>query len=175
MKAIRAGSRRRWLTLRSERRHLSKAEAGVAATVVMAAAIAFVVVHRPASTGSMAVEVLPPGGDIRLATRTFDDGQAHFYRHSTGGGEVRFFIIKTADGKIRAAFDACEICHKERRGYRQARHMMVCNYCGRSSPVTQIDTGRVGRDCNPVPIEAAVEGEQVLLKATTLLNGTRLF
>lgn len=175
MKAIRARRRRRWLTLRSERRHLSKAEAVVAAVVVIAAVIAFVMLHRRESTEGTAVEVLPPGGDIQIATSTFDDGQAHFYRRSTDHGEVRFFIIKTADGKIRAAFDACEICHKERRGFRQARQMMVCNYCGRSSPVTQIDPGRVGRDCNPVPIEATVEGEQVLLKATSLLNGTRYF
>lgn len=167
--------RRRWLTLRSERRHLSKAEAVVAAIVVMAAVIAFVMIHREERPASIPLEVLPPGGDIRLVTSTFDDGQAHFYRHSTSRGEVRFFIIKAADGNIRAAFDACEICHNERRGYRQARHMMVCNYCGRTSPVTQTGTVRVGRDCNPVPIETAVEGAQVLLKAASLQNGTRLF
>lgn len=167
--------RGRWLTFRSKRRHLSKVEAVVATVLVMAAVITFVMVHRQERTASIAVEVLPAGGDIRLATSTFENGQAHFYQYSTRRGEVRFFVIKTADGKVRAAFDACELCHTERRGYRQTRQMMVCNYCGRTSPVTEIDTVRARRDCNPVPIEAAVEGEQVLLKAISLLEGSRYF
>ena len=165
-----------WLSLRSERRHLSKGEAVVAVVVVIAAIIGFALAHRQGSAEAVAVELLPPGGDVRLAATTFEDGHAHFYRQTTTNGkQIQFFVINGTDGKIRAAFDACELCYKEHRGFRQAGSVMVCNYCRRTSSVMQIGSTPVRADCNPVPIESAVEGEHTLLKAASLQNGAKYF
>ena len=45
--------------------------------------------------------------DLDVPAATFDDGLAHFYRYVTAAGrEVRFFVMKSRDGKVRAALDA---------------------------------------------------------------------
>lgn len=148
--------------------------AGLVFVVFVAVAIRAALLHRQEDTGIAAAALLSPGGDIRLAAKEFDDGQAHFYRYRTAGGpEVRFFVIKTSDGVVRAAFDSCELCYKQRRGYRQAGHVMVCNNCGRTLPLMRVNVVQGG--CNPGPLERAVEGDQVLLKAASLELGAAYF
>jgi uncharacterized membrane protein len=124
--------------------------------------------------GIAAEDLSPSGGDVRVPTKRFDDGLAHFYRRTTTSGrEVRFFVIKSSEGVIRAAFDSCERCYKERRGYRQAGPTMVCNFCGRSSLVTRIGVDNSG--CHPIPLESSVHADQLLLKAAALDQGGAYF
>ena len=167
--------RRRWLTLRSpRRRHLSVGEVVIASSILAAAIVTFVIFHRQGSTQTADAELLLMGGDIRLETKTFADGRAHFYRLETGGGrEIRFFVIKASDGVPHAAFDACELCYKEHRGFRQSGHTMVCNACGRVFPVARVDQGR--GDCHPISLERDVQGQHVLIKAAAILKGARYF
>jgi uncharacterized membrane protein len=119
-------------------------------------------------------EAGPAGADVVLPASTFDDGQARFYRYTTAAGrEVRFFVMKSADGVIRAAFDSCDVCYRERRGYRQAGDAMVCNNCGKAFPSTQINVLQGG--CNPAPLERSVVGGQVVLSAAALSQGAAYF
>lgn len=162
------------MTLRLQRRRLSRREVviavGLVLVVFVAMAICLGLLRHQRHIGIAAEELLPTGGDIRVATKTFDDGRAHFYRHTTSSGrDVRFFVIKTSEGLIRAAFDGCERCYRERRGYRQVGHTMVCNFCGRASSVMRIGVDNGG--CNPLPLEATEQGEQLLLRAATLDRG----
>ncbi len=170
--------RKRWFTLRVQRRSVSSGGvvivAGLVFVVFVVVVICAAVLHRQKDTGITTAELLPPGGDIRLATKTFDDGQAHFYRYTTAGGrEIRFFVIKTPDGVVRSSFDSCELCYKQRRGYRQAGDMLVCNACGRTFPSVRINVAHGG--CNPASLEGTVEGDQVLLKAASLELGAAYF
>lgn len=167
---------RRFLTLRVQRRGSSKGglvlAAGLVLVVFVGVAICVAVLHRQA--GFATAELLPNGGDVRLSTKTFDDGQAHFYRYATAGGrEIRFVVVKTFDGVVRTAFDSCELCYKQRRGYRQAGHLMMCNNCRRTLPLMRVNVIKGG--CNPGPIERMVQGHQVLLKASNLELGTTYF
>lgn len=167
--------RRRWLTLRSpQRRHLSVGEAVIGVSVVVALFIALVIFHRQRRTTTVDAELLPMGGDIRLETKSFADGRARFYRQGTGGGrEIRFFVIKAADSEIHAAFDACELCYKEHRGFRQSGQTMVCNACGRVFPVALIDQGR--GDCHPISLNRDVQGQHVLIKTAAVQQGATYF
>lgn len=114
------------------------------------------------------------GADVVLSASTFDDGLARFYRHLTAAGrEVRFFVMKSSDGVIRAAFDACDVCYRERKGYRQAGDVMVCNNCEQVFPSTQINVLQGG--CNPAPIERSIAGDQVVLSAAALSRGVAYF
>ena len=65
----------------------------------------------------------PNGQDGRFtyAVSQFDDGQArHFDFADTGSNTtIKYFILKSADGVIRAAFDACDVCWPEGKGYVQ--------------------------------------------------------
>jgi len=148
--------------------------AGLISAAFFIAVICGALIRRQDSTGFASAEVLSTGGDVRLAVKDFDDGRAHFYRYATTGGrQIRFFVVKTSDGVVRAAFDGCALCYKQRRGYRQAGHVMVCNNCGRTLPSTRIDVVEGG--CNPAPLERAVEADQILLKAASLELGAAYF
>ena len=170
--------RKGFLTLRVQRHSPSRGGiilvAGVVFAVFVVVVFCAVVLHRQQDTGLAAAELLPQGGDIRLSAKQFQDGRAHFYRYMTASGrEIRFFVIQSPDGVIRSAFDSCELCYRQRRGYRQAGQAMVCNNCRRTFPSSGINM--IKGHCNPSPVERAVEGDQVLLKAPNLELGAAYF
>ena len=166
--------RKPWLTLRTRNRHLSAGEAVLASSIAVAAIIAFVFFHRQGRTETVDAELLSIGGDVLLETKIFDDGRAHFYRGiADSGGEIRFFVIKASDGVLHAAFDACELCYKEHRGFRQSGHTMVCNACGRVFPVASINQGR--GDCHPISLDRDVQDQHLLIKTAALQKGAGYF
>ena len=152
-------------------------------TMAMAAAalllvIAFVVVCARSMRGSSpelaAAETVTTGEDVALPVATFADGRARFYRYITATGhEARFFVIKTPDGTVRAAFDACNFCFRQRRGFRQVGDRLTCNNCGRSISAQHV--GVLKGECNPATLEPTVEGDRVILRATALESGDRYF
>ena len=170
--------KRRFLTLRVQRRPISRREvvllASVAFVLVAVVSICIVILHRQQDTPVATAELLRSAADVRLPAKQFDDGQARFYRYITRGSrEVRFFVIKTPDGIVHAAFDSCELCYRQRRGYRQVGKTMVCHSCRRVFPLSSI--GVFKGDCNPSPVEGTVESAQVVVKALTLELGAAYF
>ena len=124
--------------------------------------------------GVAAAELVPTGQDVAMPVSTFADGKARFYRYvTTAGREIRFFMMKSSDGVVRAAFDSCDVCFRERKGYRQAGDNMICNNCGKAFPSNRINVLQGG--CNPAPIERTVEGDRVLLRAAALEQGANYF
>lgn len=129
---------------------------------------------RPASEPPAAEAAASFQGDVRLDVAQFDDGRARFYRHTNAAGlEVRFFVLKSADGVLRAAFDTCDVCYRARKGYRQAGDTMVCNNCDKVFRSVDINVLQGG--CNPVPLERVVQGGQVVLTADALDAGAFYF
>jgi uncharacterized membrane protein len=160
---------------RSQRRGPTTVLVGVA--LLFAATLIFALVRGPSSaaiTSLGVVNVAAAGVDVVLDAAQFDDGQARFFHYTTAsGGHVRFFVMKSSDGVVRAAFDACDECFREKRGYRQEGQVMVCNSCSQTFPSTQINVLRGG--CNPSPIEREVQEGQIVLRAAVLAEGTGLF
>ena len=77
-----------------------------------------------------AVDVKPANGVFAFPVAAFQDGKAkHFeYKHSPNQ-VVRFFVVKSTDGVVRAAFDAGRkmlSCQERLRaaGGRHARHQL---------------------------------------------------
>lgn len=124
---------------------------------------------------SQQAETLSGGGqDITLPVAQFEDGQARFYRYVTAAGrEIRFFVMKSSDGVVRAAFDACDTCYREKKGYHQEGDTMVCNNCGKTFHSKDINVLQGG--CNPAPLERATSGGQVVLSAAALNVGASYF
>lgn len=112
-------------------------------------------------------------GEVRLPLSTFDDGQAHHYTFMHEGNPLEFFVIKSGDGVVRAAFNACDVCFLEHKGYTQDGDEMVCNNCGRRFPADQINVQQGG--CNPSPLERSVSGEELIIQFEDLLTGQDLF
>ncbi|MGB9722274.1 MAG: Fe-S-containing protein [Chloroflexia bacterium] len=112
-------------------------------------------------------------GLIRLPLSTFDDYRAHFYTYMHDGRPIEFFVVKSRDGIVRAAFNACDVCYPARKGYHQEGDVMVCNNCGRRFPTDQINIVRGG--CNPAPLERSVEGDMLVIRVQDLLAGLIYF
>ncbi len=119
-------------------------------------------------------------GEIRIPTSIFDDRKAHFYSTTLPDGKaINFFILKSADGVIRAAIDACDVCYAARKGYHQDGDDLVCNNCGLHFPSNRINEVKGG--CNPSPLTRTVEGNSVVIKISDLVrdnqaaNGQPLF
>ena len=66
-------------------------------------------------------------GEVAFPVKNFQDGKARFYEYKTGEGiAIKYFILKSSDGVIRAAFDACDVCWPQGKGYFQKDDTMVC-------------------------------------------------
>jgi uncharacterized membrane protein len=106
--------------------------------------------------------------------KTFEGGKAHFYDYKTDAGvTVRYFVLKSSDGVIRAAFDACEVCWAEGKGYSQKGDFMICNNCKQRFASTRINEVKGG--CNPHPLTRQVVDGNVVIKVSDILEGARFF
>lgn len=149
-----------------------------ATALVLVAAIVVVCMqsmaaHQPAES-VLAAAVTLPGGDVSLPKPVFADGQAKFYRYVTATGrEARFFVIGSSDGPVRAAFDACDNCFRQRRGFRQEGNHFVCNECGRTILPHHVGVQRDG--CHPAVLEHAVDGDRIVVRAAALERGASYF
>ena len=142
--------------------------------LVLLATIAVTVVGRGRGAGSVPATTGAAGADITVPVATFADGQARFYKYVTAAGQdIRFFVMKSADGVIRAAYDACDVCYRERKGYHQEEDHMVCNNCGRHFPSTSINILEGG--CNPAPLQRAIQGNDLVITGAALAAGASYF
>jgi len=103
----------------------------------------------------------------------FDDGRAHFFEHSMDGLTVRYFILKSSDGVIRAAFDACDVCWRSRKGYRQDGDMMVCNNC--QLRFASVLVNEVQGGCNPAPLTRSLQDGKLIIRLQDLARGKPYF
>jgi len=99
---------------------------------------------------------------------------AKFYSLNSNGKEVRYFVVKGSDGKIRTAFDACDVCGGAKR-YRQEGNDMICNNCGRSFDIDSIGTKNIGGGCWPSYLTNKIEGDNVLISKSELAKGAFRF
>ena len=112
-------------------------------------------------------------GAIQLSVSTFDDYKAHYYTYMHEGQPIEFFVLKSKDGVVRAAFNACDVCFPAKKGYTQDGDEMVCNNCGRRFPANQINEVQGG--CNPSPLNRVVEGDSLIIQVDELVGGLGYF
>jgi len=112
-------------------------------------------------------------GVVSIPVSDVSDGNAHYYAFEKDGFEVKFFLLKSSDGVIRAAFDACDVCFREKKGYTQDGDFMVCNNCGQrfhSSRINEVQGG-----CNPSPLTRTDDGTTVTLAVRDIMAGRGYF
>ncbi|MBU1999313.1 MAG: DUF2318 domain-containing protein [Candidatus Omnitrophota bacterium] len=110
--------------------------------------------------------------EIKIAISLLEDGQAHYFNTRLPDSSiVYFFVIKSSDGKYRAALNGCQVCGGARQGFRQEGDSMVCNTCGNRYPLNRIATEKGG--CNPAPInpDLKVTGGMVSITLADLEEG----
>lgn len=120
-----------------------------------------------------AAGVVETATQVRIPLASLDPGKALFLSTESGGSQLHFFALKGSDGAYRAALDACDVCFRSNKGYRQEGDWMVCNNCGQRFPSSRI--GEVKGGCNPHPLARKVDGGHLVIEKTDLKAGAHYF
>jgi len=113
-------------------------------------------------------------GTFTLPAAKLADGKAHFYKLEDGGKEIAFFVVKSADGSVKAAFDACDACYKSKKGYEQQGDKMNCKNCNQKFAIGRLGPNATG-GCNPGYLPHQLNGGTISIKASDLKGGARYF
>lgn len=125
------------------------------------------------TAATTAVTGAPPSGQVEYNVALFNDGRAKYFSYKAGKQTINYFILKSADGIIRAAFDACDVCWPAGKGYVQQGDQMVCRNCGRKFDSVRINEVKGG--CNPAPLKRRIEGDLLILRMDDILDGRQYF
>jgi uncharacterized membrane protein len=122
-----------------------------------------------------APQTAPATADDRVTypVAMFADGKAKHFEYQSGEHTIRYFVIKSADGVLRAAFDACDVCWPAGKGYYQDGDDMVCRNCGRRFASHLVNDVKGG--CNPAPLNRRVEGEMLVIEPADIRAGASYF
>ena len=88
----------------------------------------------PAESAKAAGVVETPDA-VKIPLASLGSGKALFLVSDANGRRVRYFALKSPEGRYRAALDACDVCFRANRGYSQNGDQMVCNNCGMKFPL----------------------------------------
>jgi uncharacterized membrane protein len=141
------------------------------ALVVIAGVAGFVLLGRGKSDGAAVAK--GTSDEVRINLADVSDGQAHYFKFDSAQGEIKFFVVKSVDGVMRAAFDACDVCYREKKGYRQEGDMMVCNNCNQQFRTDLVNEVKGG--CNPAPLVRRIDGNQLIISNKDIVLGAHYF
>jgi hypothetical protein len=105
-------------------------------------------------------------GDAVKIPKSYVSEAATWYAADVDGVWVKFFILKSSDGTVRAAFDACDVCYSNLKGYHQEGDMSVCNNCGLNFPSAAINVDV--RGCNPIYLPFTDDGSSYVITKSDL-------
>ena len=146
--------------------------AGIALVAIIAVAAVFMM-NRGGGEAAVATTAAPSTGNVTIPVSEVKDGKAHFYTYDAGGTTVKYFVLADKTGTVRVAFDACEVCFAQKKGYHQEGDTMVCNNCGKVFPSAQINVITGG--CNPIPVDKKISGGQLTIDTDSLTQGAQYF
>lgn len=147
-----------------------------AAALITAGGIYYLTATGKEPSGAIATNASfdPATNTLSYNAADFDDGRARHYAHNSADGvKVKYFILKSSDGVIRAAFDACDVCWPAGKGYYQSGDFMVCRNCGRQFASVLVNEVKGG--CNPAPLNRTIVDGRVVLKVTDIEEGGHLY
>lgn len=126
--------------------------------------------------GEKGEKVVLENGEIKLDAEQFNNNKAKFYNAQMSDGKIiYFFVVKDKNGIYRAAANACAVCFKTYKGFRQEGDEIVCNNCGNRYPIEKIATEKGG--CNPGPINQNLEVKngKIIIEQTDIEQVADLF
>jgi len=113
-------------------------------------------------------------GAVSLPVSKLADGKARFYKFEDSGKEIVFFAVKAADGSYKTAFDACDSCYRDKKGYEQQGDKMNCKNCNQKFAVNRLGPNATG-GCNPGYLPHRLTGSTISISVDDLKGGARYF
>ena len=142
----------------------------VVATLVIMLATGWMALTGSSFTDIEPVSVKDIGGQVKIPVADLKEGQLAKYVYRSGETDVRFLLVRHADGSISTALDACQICGP--KGYGQEGDTAICKNC--NAPIA-MDTIGQGGGCNPLPLAAGLETGSVVIAAGELVQASPNF
>jgi len=148
--------------------------AAIGAVLLVGAAV-FIVLQNGGRTSATATASAPSSSAtfVSFPASLFDDGKARHFDHVDGNMTIRYFVLKSSDGVIRAAFDACDVCWPAGKGYYQDGDYMVCRNCGRRFASVLVNEVKGG--CNPAPLNRSLENNKLIIQVKDIQQGGQYF
>jgi uncharacterized membrane protein len=110
---------------------------------------------------------------VVFPTHLFEDGRARHFEYVSGENTIRYFVLKSSDGVLRTAFDACDVCWPAGKGYYQDGDHMVCRNCGRRFASVLVNEVQGG--CNPAPLSRKLENDNLVIQIKDIEQGRQYF
>jgi uncharacterized membrane protein len=126
-----------------------------------------------AADRAKAAGVVETAEAVKIPLASLASGKALFLSIANEGTEFRYFALKCGEGQYRAALDACDVCYRAKKGYRQEGDKVVCNNCD-----MKFDSAKIGEKkggCNPHGLPSAVEGKSLVILKSDIFAGKRYF
>ena len=145
----------------------------VGAIVIVAAAVIY---KNHSGLNPSAIASAPAVADstsVSFPASLFEDGKARHFEHVDGKHTIRYFVLKSSDGILRAAFDACDVCWPAGKGYYQEGDSMVCRNCGRRFASVLVNEVKGG--CNPAPLNRTLDNGNLVIQVKDIIEGRQYF
>ncbi len=131
------------------------------------------VLGKSPAAAAKAAGVVETADTVTIPLPALDSGKALFLSTQDAGRTLYFFALRSADGKYRSALDACDVCYRMNRGYRQEGDRMVCNNCGQTFPSNRIGETKGG--CNPHPLAHRIDNGRMVIRKSDIAAGKDYF
>ena len=97
---------------------------------------------------------------------------AKFYEYDSNGVDIEYFVVLATDGSIKTAFNACDVCYKSKKGYRQEGNDMICNNCGLSFNIDGLGSkNKNPGGCWPGYLPNTLEAGDIVIKVKDIESG----
>ena len=100
--------------------------------------------------------------------------EVQFFEHEDNGVKIKYFMVLGSDGKVRTAFDACDVCGGS-KGYEQKGNDIVCRNCGRVFDIDGLGTQNKGYGCWPSYLPHEIKGDELFIKIKDIESGRHRF
>ncbi|MFX0115954.1 MAG: Fe-S-containing protein, partial [Candidatus Hodarchaeota archaeon] len=95
---------------------------------------------------------------------------ALFFTFDSNGVSIQYFAVIGSDENSHIAFDVCDVCYQERKGYSQRNNAMYCNNCGQEFAINSIGTENIEGGCWPsyLPVSQSAVGDKLIVAIADL-------
>ena len=145
----------------------------VGAILIAAAAVMYANLSGGNPSAIASAPAIVGSTSVSFPASLFEDGKARHFEHVDGKHTIRYFVLKSSDGIVRAAFDACDVCWPAGKGYYQEGDAMVCRNCGRRFASVLVNEVKGG--CNPAPLKRAMENGKLVIQIKDIQEGRQYF
>ena len=88
--------------------------------------------------------------------------------------DIGYILIRASNGDIKSAFNACDVCYLENKGYSQSGTKLRCNNCGKTFEIDNLGSQGSG-GCWPGHLPHSNDGSNVVIDVPELIKGAYLF